>query len=264
MLLLEKTASLFLTFNEKTPLVHQITNNVTVNDCANITLAIGGSPVMASTPEEVEDMVQLDDALVINFGDFGPSTYEAMLRAGRAANKRNIPVIFDPVGVGATRYRTEKAQNLIKEVKVSVVRGNTSEVFSLIGGKAITQGVDAGEIPITSMELAQKAANELGCVVVVSGKVDVVSNGVETVQIYNGDEILTKVTGTGCMSTALIGCFAGITDDTFLAAIAGISVMGIAGERAKTAQGLGTFRVNLIDEISKMDKESWEKGVRIE
>ncbi len=257
---------LFEKIKYDSPLVHHITNNVTINDCANATLAIGGSPVMATSIEEVADMVSLADALVINFGTIDTQTFQAMIAASKAANKKGIPVIFDPVGVGATPFRTERAKEFLHKVNVSIVRGNATEVYALIGGNAQTRGVDSGEIPISKEELALKVCKDLQTIIVISGELDVISNGEEIVKIVNGDIWLTKVTGTGCMTNSLIGCFSGITNDLFSAAIAGMSVMSLAGERAKTSlaenDGIGTFKVRLMDEISLIDSKIWEEGVR--
>lgn len=256
---------LFMTIKELHPLVHHITNNVTINDCANATLAIGGSPVMATSIEEVADMVRLANSLVINFGTIDELTYASMIRAGQAANEKGIPVIFDPVGVGATPFRTEKAIDFLKNVQVSIVRGNATEVFALIGGKSITRGVDSGEISVSKEELANKAALQLKAITVISGEQDVISNGKKTIKITNGDIWLTRITGTGCMTASLIGCFAGITDDLFSAAIAGMSIMSLAGERARARledyDGIGTYHMKLMDEISLMDGQIWEEGV---
>lgn len=266
MVLQDNIKSLFSKVKEKQPLVHHITNNVTINDCANVTLAIGGSPVMATSIEEVEDMAQLADALVINFGTIDDGMYQAMILAGRSANRKGIPVVFDPVGVGATPFRTARAKEFIGQVNVSIVRGNASEVFALIGGESNTRGVDAGEISISKEELARVASRELNVIAVISGQEDIVSDGTEIVKIANGDISLTKITGTGCMTASLIGCFAGVTENLFTGAIAGMSVMSLAGELAQRnlaeQEGLGTFRVKLMDEISRMNGESWKKGVR--
>lgn len=249
------------------PLVHHITNTVTINDCANVTLAIGASPVMATSIEEVEEMVHLANALVLNIGTIQADTFSAMILAGKAANEKGIPVIFDPVGVGATTYRKKLAGELIEQVRVTIVRGNASEINSLVGGKGKTRGVDSWDKSIVAKELAIKAANLFSCVVVVSGKVDVVSNGKENVQIENGHTWLTKVTGTGCMTTSLIGSFAGATDDYFSASIAGMSAMSLAGERAKRnlseGAGIGQFKVKLMDEIFHLDENIWGKEVSI-
>ncbi|WP_010096583.1 hydroxyethylthiazole kinase [Ornithinibacillus scapharcae] len=267
MKLQENIKLLFSKVIEMQPLVHHITNNVTINDCANVTLAIGGSPVMATSVEEVGDMTQLADALVINFGTIDDAMYQAMILAGQSANRKGIPVIFDPVGVGATPFRTARAKDFIGQVKVSIVRGNASEVFALIGGESKTRGVDAGEISISKEELARTTSKELGVITVISGEEDVISNGADIVRIGNGDINLTKITGTGCMTASLIACFAGVTEYLFEASIAGMSVMSLAGELAgknlAEYEGLGTFRMKLMDEISLMNGESWEKGVRI-
>ncbi|MDQ0268491.1 hydroxyethylthiazole kinase [Cytobacillus purgationiresistens] len=258
---------LFTQLKEKTPLIHHITNNVTINDCANATLAIGGSPVMASGIAEAGDMARLADALVINFGTINNQMLDAMIIAGQAANQKEIPVIFDPVGVGATAYRTEKALEFLKAVNVAIIRGNSTEVYSLLGGQAHTRGVDAGEIDIPLEDLARNATKSLKAIIVISGKVDVIASESSIAQVGNGDILLTRVTGTGCMTASLIASFAAITNDWFHAAIAGMATMSLAGEKAKASlkedEGIGTFRIKLMDEISKMNDQAWIKGVRI-
>lgn len=259
---------LFQKVRSDEPLVHHITNPVTINDCANAMLAIGGSPVMATSVEEVAEMVSLANALVVNFGTIDQMTYEAMLIAGKMANEKGIPVILDPVGVGATTFRNERAKDFLAQVKVAIVRGNATEIYALIGGKSQTRGVDAGEITdITKEDLADQAAQKLGAVVVISGAEDVISNGHERVIVDNGDIWLTRITGTGCMTASLIGCFAGVTENYFHAAIAGMSTMSLAGEQAKKmlqeADGIGTYRVRLFDALFQMNSERWMEGVRL-
>ncbi|MED3688980.1 hydroxyethylthiazole kinase [Peribacillus butanolivorans] len=260
-------SDLFFQVRESKPLIHQITNFVTVNDCANATLAIGGSPVMTSSPREVEDMVKLADALVLNFGTIDDKALEAMEIAGKTANSLNIPVVLDPVGVGATSYRTEQVAELLKKVTFQIIRGNASEIHRLMGGDIVTRGVDSGELAISNAELAARAANKLNSVVVVSGAKDAVSDGKNTSIIDNGNPLLTSVTGTGCMATALIGTFSGVTDNFYAAAVAGISTMSISGELAAAKlqkdEGTGTFRVRLIDAISRIDKEIWINEVKL-
>lgn len=264
---IEELTKLITEVKNKCPLVHHMTNEVTVNDCANVTLAIGGSPVMTTCINEVEEMVKMADSLVVNLGTINDSLYESIIKAGMAANEKGIPVVFDPVGVGATSYRTRIAQELLKTIKVSVIRGNASEIYALIGGKATTKGVDRGNVHLKNSEISLLAAKELGTVVVVSGKKDAVSSGSDLVEIDNGDIMLTKITGTGCMSSSLIGCFAGSTKNIFAAAITGTAIMGLAGERAsksiKQGEGLGTFHIRLIDEISNMNEQIFEEGVRL-
>lgn len=246
---------------EKNPLVHQITNYVTVNDCANITLAIGGSPVMADDINEVEDMVGIASALVINMGTLNSRTVSAMLAAGKKANELNIPVILDPVGVGATPFRNEVGFKLMKEVKMSVVRGNLSEVKSLYGFESKTKGVDSSEESSSNeVELAKEISNKWGSVVAITGVKDIITDGSRVAIVENGHKIMSKVTGTGCMSTALVGAFAGACEDRFIAALSAVVSMGIAGERAYERlgenEGTGTLRLNIIDEIYNMSEET--------
>ena len=263
----EQTKDLFALVKEQQPLVHHLTNAVTINDCANVTLAIGGRPVMASAIEEVADMVQLAQALVINFGTMNDEMFEAIIKAGQTANEKGIPVIFDPVGVGATPFRTNRARVLLEKVKPSVVRGNASEVLSLIGGVGQTRGVDSANTTISKNELAKMAAKHLNAITVISGEQDFVSDGSEVIGIHNGDVWLTKITGTGCMTASIIGCFAGVTNNMLAAAVAGMSTMSLAGEQAKQQlkqnEGIGTYRVKLMDAISLMDGESWDQGVKL-
>ncbi|GIN21176.1 hydroxyethylthiazole kinase [Siminovitchia fordii] len=260
-------ANLFGEMNKKKPLIHQITNLVTMNDCANVTLAVGASPVMALSPYEAGDMAMLANALVLNIGTMQEDTLKGMKVAGKAANTKGIPVIFDPVGAGATSYRTNCATEILKEIRPSVIRGNASEISKLIGGPSVTKGVDTGCITVPNWEIAKKTAASFNCIAVVSGEEDAVSDGKDTYIIQNGHPILTKITGTGCMSSVLIACFAAIGHNLLHSAVAGISLMGIAGEMAAeslTAQeGTGTFKVKLMDFISRLDGEMWIKGVRV-
>ncbi|PLR83737.1 hydroxyethylthiazole kinase [Bacillus canaveralius] len=266
-MLKDEIGKLFLKLKEKQPLVHHITNAVTINDCANVTLAIGGSPVMADSPEETAEMVAHANALVINFGTLNSSSFSAIVNAGKRANELGIPVIFDPVGVGATNYRNEKAALLLNEVQFAIIRGNHSEIASLAGITASTKGVDAGEVSESAFNTAKKAALRFNTIVVVSGETDYISDGEKTCCIANGDLLLTKITGTGCTTASLIGCFAGSGDNLFLAAVAGISTMGICGERAArrlaSGEGLGTFKTRLWDEISLIDGDVWKEEVRL-
>ncbi len=260
--------SLFNDLRLKKPLIHHITNKVTINDCANVVLAIGGSPVMADAPEEVGDMVKQSQALVLNMGTLSESAYTAMIRAGRKANEMDIPIILDPVGVGATPFRKQKAKGLLSHLKMTIIRGNASEIATLIGEFTQTKGVDSGTVPYSSSELAVKAAKTLNSIVVVSGEIDYVSDGTQTIAIHNGTPLLQKVTGTGCMSTSLIASFSSVSHSFFEAACVGMSVMGIAGERAEEYagpnKGLGTFRQKVMDEISQMNEHYWKECVRFE
>ena len=265
--ILEECARLSGLVRERSPLVHQITNYVTVNDCANVTLAAGASPIMADAVEEVEEIAKLASALVLNIGTFNIRTAESMLKAGKAANAKGIPVVLDPVGAGASALRTGWAARLLEEIRIAVVRGNISEVATLAGVAAHTKGVDAGSVDKNSNAAAIAAdfAAKRKCVVAITGARDTVSDGSRTVFIDNGVEALTRVSGTGCMCSALVGAFAGAEPGkTFEATVAAVACMGIAGEIAfERAGGLGTgsFRTAIIDAVSLMDGNAFfEKG----
>lgn len=264
---ISKFQALLTKVQQKNPLIHQMTNNVTINDCANVTLAIGASPVMTTGKNDVADMANLADAVVINFGTINDGMYEAMLIAGKTANKKGIPVVVDPVGAGATPYRTRVIRDFFEKVDVAIVRGNVSEINALINDEVKTRGVDAGDVAESKQVIAETTANMYSVTTVISGETDIISNGKTTYGLSNGDLLLTKVTGTGCMSTALIASFAAVTDDWLAASIAGMAVMGIAGEVAKNNLeghlGLGTFRVNLIDAISNFENLSLYKYMNI-
>lgn len=251
---LQTISTLLNQVRQQIPLVHQITNYVTVNDCANITLALGGSPVMADDLAEVADMVNLASALVLNIGTLNNRTIDSMIRAGQKANKQGIPVVFDPVGVGATQFRINTAQKIIQQVQLAVIRGNLSEIKTLAGLETQARGVDAVEvIGNDAEELASKLARQFSTVIAITGATDIVSDGVRNCRITNGHPMLTRVTGTGCMTTALIGTYAGVTQDAYHAAMAGILTMGIAGEKAYTvAQTPGSFRIGIFDAIASL------------
>lgn len=244
---------------QKSPLVHHITNYVTVNDCANIVLAIGGSPVMADDIGEVEEMVSFASALVINVGTLNERTIESMIKAGRKANELNVPVILDPVGVGATTLRTNTVKTLLQQVKFTVVRGNMSEIKITAGVEAEIKGVDSTASEEGALEIAKGLARRLNTVVAITGARDVITDGTRYCYVDNGHKILSMVTGTGCMTTSLIGAYAGANEDYFLAAVAGIVSMGIAGEKAQESltdcDGIGTFKVRLMDNIYKLSND---------
>ncbi|EGO65894.1 hydroxyethylthiazole kinase [Acetonema longum] len=245
---------------EKKPLIHHLTNYVTVNDCANIALAIGASPVMADDPAEVEEMVSHAGALVLNIGTLNTRTIESMLIAGKKAAALGKPVVFDPVGVGATTLRTHTAQRIIQEVRPSVIRGNMSEIKILAGMNAGIRGVDSTADEQGGEAIARELSRRLGCVIAITGKTDVIAQGDKRCLIHNGHLMLTGITGSGCMTTSLVGCCCGAVDDLFAAAVAGVAVMGIAGEIAqktlKTGEEQGTFRMRLFDAISTMQPDT--------
>jgi hydroxyethylthiazole kinase len=251
---------------ERKPLVHQITNYVVMNETANATLALGALPVMAHAVEEVEEMVGLAGALVLNIGTLSTPWIESMLRAGKAASARGIPVVLDPVGAGATRFRTETALQLLDVVDVTVLRGNAGEVASLVGVEAEVRGVESIGTGESAAELAQAAARRFQCVASVTGPVDHVSDGEASVAVANGHELLARVTGTGCMSSALTGCFLAAKPDEPLAAAAeALVAFGVAGEdAAEGARGPGSFHVGLYDALAALDPETLDGRARVE
>lgn len=244
------------------PIIHHITNYVTVNDCANMTLAIGGSPIMADALEEAADIARIASALVLNMGTLNDRTVPSMLAAGKMANEVRIPVVFDPVGVGASRFRNDTAARILDEVKISVLRGNISEVRFLAGLQSEPKGVDASEADMQgdAAIVAKLLAARLGCVVAITGAVDVVSDGTEVICIENGHPKLSDITGTGCMCSSLIGSFCGAVSESPLeATVAALLTMGIAGEMAYELAGMkgnGSFRAVLLDCVSRMDAET--------
>ena len=247
------------------PLVHQITNYVVMNETANATLALGALPVMAHAREEVEEMVGLAGALVINIGTLSPHWVEAMLAAGRAANARGIPVVVDPVGAGATAYRTETSKRLLDEVDVTVLRGNAGEIATLVGVDAEVRGVESMGAVGDPADLARAAARTLGVVASVTGAVDHVSDGEQVLRVANGHELLATVTGTGCMSTAITGCFAAAKPDAPLEAAAeALAAFGVAGEEAaRDARGPGTFHAALYDALYNLDPSSLDARAKV-
>jgi hydroxyethylthiazole kinase len=249
---------------ERKPLVHQITNYVVMNETANATLALGALPVMAHALQEVEEMATAASALVLNLGTLSDEWVQAMLLAGRAANRARVPIVLDPVGAGATAYRTEVSRRLLAELDVAVVRGNSAEIATLAGRAAEIRGVEAvgsGGGP----DLAREAARTIGCVAAVTGPVDYVSDGDAVHSVANGHELLGAVTGTGCMSTAITGCFLGVRgDDPLAAATEALVAFGAAGEDAsEQARGPGSFHVELYDALYGLDPETLDSRAKL-
>jgi hydroxyethylthiazole kinase len=249
---------------EAKPLVHQITNYVVMNETANATLALGALPVMAHAPEEVEEMVALAGALVLNIGTLSVHWVDAMLAAGRAANARDIPVVLDPVGAGATAYRTETAKRILHEVRVTVLRGNAGEIATLVGVDAEVRGVESIGVGGDPAELARQAAKTLGLVASVTGAVDHVSDGSRAVAIENGHALMASITGTGCMSSALTGCFLAVNHDRPLEAAAeALVAFGVAGEDAAgVARGPGSFHVALYDALAALEPATLDRRAK--
>lgn len=260
-----KVVSLINEVRRNVPLVHNITNYVTVNDCANAVLAIGASPIMADDINEAADITSISSALVINIGTLNVRTIESMIAAGKKANEIGIPVVFDPVGAGASNLRNSTTQRILEEVKADIIRGNLSEMSYIAGIDSSTKGVDSSEEDESNdaVWVARNVAERYQCVSAITGARDIVSDGKRTVSLSNGVQYLSKVTGTGCMTSAIMGAYAGAAAkceryDYFHAACAAISSMSIAGEIAyeKVAdKGTGSFHVAIIDQLSKMSEE---------
>jgi hydroxyethylthiazole kinase len=250
---------------ERKPLVHQITNYVVMNETANATLALGALPVMAHAREEVEEMAALAAALVLNIGTLSPQWVEAMLAAGRAANEAGVPIVLDPVGAGATSYRTETAQRILDEVDVAVVRGNAAEIATLAGREAEIRGVESIGAGDSAAELAGAAARKLGTVAAVTGATDHVSDSRQTLAVANGDPLLATITGSGCMSTAITGCFLAVRSEAPLSAAAeALVAFGVAGEEAaREAKGPGSFHAGLYDALYTLDPATLDERSRV-
>lgn len=259
---------------EKKPLVQCITNFVTVNDCANILLASGGSPTMASHLLEVEEAVRNVQALVCNMGAI--DKIDSMILAGKAANWLGKPVILDPVGAGGTQLRREAVKRLLEEVHFTVIRGNASEIRYLAGQRTTGSGVDVSSLDEvtedkldSTVAMAEELAGKLHTVIAISGKIDVISDGKRSCLLRNGCATMARITGSGCMLTALIGAFCGACEDSFFAACSAMAAMGISGEiaeakRLRNGTGNATFRNDLIDAVFNLTKEQLKQGVRYE
>lgn len=247
------------------PVVHNITNYVVMNTTANALLAIGASPIMAHAPREMDEMVGIASALVLNLGTLSDPWIEAMVVAGLAARRRGIPVILDPVGAGATSYRTETALRLLAEVSPTIVRGNASEIRALRSEPGAPRGVDSVHAVEESLDAARALSLAHGCVVSVSGAIDLIVAGAQVARVRNGVPIMTRVTGMGCTASALTGAFAAVTSSPFLAATQAMAVMGVAGElAAERAAGTGSFQVAILDAFSALAPEELDRRARVE
>ncbi len=254
---------------KRVPLVHCITNYVTVNDVANAILACGGSPIMSDDIDEVSQIASISNALVINIGTLNKRTIASMIQAGIAANNKNTPVVLDPVGAGASQLRNETVKTLLEQVKFAVIRGNLSEVSFIAGLSVSTRGVDSAEQDSANdaVEVAKNVARKCGCVVAITGAVDVISDGERVAKISNGVAAMSKITGTGCMLSGVIGAYAGAVEDKFCGVVQAVASMGIAGELSyeKYAQiGTGSLHIGIIDALSKIDDAVIEQRGKID
>lgn len=247
------------------PLIHHITNLVVMNPTANITLCAGALPVMAHAKEEVAEMTASADALVLNMGTLWPAQVESMLIAGHCANDRDIPVVLDPVGAGATRLRTDSIRLLLDRLSIAIVRGNVAEMAVLIGREAKISGVESRNVGDDAAGVARQFARRFGCVAAVTGTVDVVSDGVLLARVSNGHPMMGMVTGTGCMATSVVAAYAAVEKDCFSATTFALAAYGLAGEiAARNAQGPGTFQMHLFDALAGLSEETLAAGAHIE
>ena len=258
------------------PLVHNITNYVTVNDVANVLLACGGSPIMSDEPLDVEDITSICGGLNINIGTLNQSSIKGMFLAGKKANELNHPVLLDPVGAGASKLRTDTAVNLIKEIKFTVIRGNISEIKTLALGSGTTKCVDADVADAVTEENLDSAvkfvkdfAKKSGAIVAITGAIDLVSDADTCYVIRNGRPEMGKITGTGCQLSGLMTAYLVANPDNLLeAAAASVCVMGLAGEigwkNMKSEDGNSTYRNRIIDAIYNMDADTLNKGAKYE
>lgn len=248
----------------KRPLVHHITNYVAVNDCANVTICLGASPVMAHSKDEVAEMVSMAGALVLNIGTPDEAQVDSMLLAGARANSLGIPVIFDPVGAGATRLRTDTARRFLHDLDISVLKGNAAEIATLAGAEGSIKGVESCGIKDEPLDVARSLAKGMGIVVAISGPTDIVTDGKRTLLVDNGHPLMGMVSGTGCMAASMAGAFAAVTKDYVTASAAALATFGLAGEKAaRHCQGPASFKVALLDEVYGLTPEELEKGARV-
>lgn len=261
---------------KKAPTIHSITNYVTVNDCANILLACGAAPIMADDPEEVAEITALCAGLNLNIGTLNARTIPAMQLAGRQAMALGRPIVLDPVGAGASRLRTQTAQELLSALRISVLRGNISEIKSLALGAGSTKGVEADRLDAVtaenlpaSLDFIQSFARQMGAVVAVTGAIDIVADGTRAFCIFNGHPMLGKITGAGCMLSAMTAAYVAANPEKPLEAVAAaVCAMGLCGELAQarldSREGSGSFRTYLLDAVYHLQAADLEKGARYE
>jgi hydroxyethylthiazole kinase len=249
---------------ETKPLIHNITNFVVMNETANAILALGALPVMAHAAEEVEEMASVAGALVLNIGTLWPELVDSMVLAGKAANRSMVPVVLDPVGVGATYLRTAAAKRILDEVDVALVRGNAAEVAILAGEAAEIRGVESIGASDDVPAVARLLARARNCAVAVTGTTDYVVDATSAYAVHNGHALLGRITGSGCMSTTMCASFASVAENTAEAATQALAVFGLAGEHAAAvASGPGSFHAALYDALANLTPEAVEAGARV-
>lgn len=247
------------------PLVHHLTNWVTIYDCANIVKVFGAAPVMAHAKEEVEDMAFLASSLVLNIGTLTVDFIAAMKKAAKAANKKNIPVVLDVCGAGATKFRNKKSFELLDETGIDIIKGNASEIAAIAGEKAQTKGVDSGKVEKSLFDIGRSLSKKRKATVVITGKTDIICGQNAVYLVHNGSEIMAHVVGTGCMAASVIGAFAAVNSDYSQACANGLACYEIAAElAAENSFGPGTFKEKLFDCVSGLNKTEIEKRAKVE
>ncbi|MBN1470972.1 MAG: hydroxyethylthiazole kinase [Syntrophaceae bacterium] len=249
----------------RAPVIHNITNYVVMSNTANALLAIGASPVMAHAEEEVEEMVTIASALVVNIGTLSAKWIKSMFKAASAARKKGIPVVLDPVGAGATSYRTKTARQLIDAEPPTIIRGNASEIMALYDDRSKTKGVDSAISSDRAVDIARKLSELHQCVVCVSGETDYIVEPQTILKINNGHPMMSRVTGLGCTASALCGAFAAVEESTFSSTAQAMAVMGIAGEMAaEVAAGSGSLQMHFLDCLYRISKDDITKRLKVE
>jgi hydroxyethylthiazole kinase len=262
----KRTVKILNEIRIKHPLIHHITNFVVMNSTANVTLAIGASPVMAHAHEEMEAMSAFAGALNLNIGTLTPYWIDSMLIAGKTAGRRGIPIILDPVGSGATSMRTEAVKRIIAEIPITVIRGNASEIMSLIAPEEEIKirGVDSLETVDAVRDGAHHLAKILNKVIAITGEVDFITNGEHAIEVHNGHPMFGLVTGTGCAATTAISCFCAVEPDPLVATAAALGYYGLAGEEAaRVSKGPGSFQVALYDALYNLSEDKMLEGLKI-
>ncbi len=246
------------------PIIHHLTNWVTIYDCANVVKVFGASPVMAHAPEEAAQMSAISSALVLNIGTLTKDLVMAMKIAAKSANQKGIPVILDTCGAGATVLRTDSCIDLLNNRRIDIIKGNASEIACIAGEKVVTKGVDSSKVEADLKKIALKLALKRRCTVVITGKEDIVSNGRKSFIIKNGHPMMGEIVGTGCMAASVIGTFAAVEKDLGLAAAAGLVCFEIAAELAvKKAKGPGTFKENFYDCVYNLNEKTINRMQKI-
>jgi hydroxyethylthiazole kinase len=250
---------------QEKPVIHHLTNWVTIYDCANVVKVLGASPVMAHAKEEVAEMAKIASSLVLNIGTLTVDFVEAMKIAARSANEKGIPVILDACGAGATRLRDDKCSELLNETRIDIIKGNASEIARIAGENVRTKGVDANKVDKNLVQLAKKLSQERKCTVVITGKEDIITDGKKVYLVKNGHPMMTHIVGTGCMSTSVVGTFAAVEKDLALASVAALACFGIVAEcAAKDSSGAGNFKERIFDRLYNLDKATIDKMQRVE